>query len=249
MRWGVIADIHGNLEALQVCLEHLLHREKVEGLLFLGDAVGYGPDPEEVVQTLITLSRKMPFIGVLGNHDEAVLFPEKARYFNPVAREAIRWTRENLSESAFEFLENLPFRMEMEGGVVVAHSTPEDPEMWVYLTQVEQARAYFDGTAFPLAFFGHTHLPTVFVADQKGGVWEWKARGRVRLARDRRYMINPGSVGQPRDGDPRAAWGIYNPDRREFLFFRAVYPIDLVAQKILQVGLPPFLAERLYEGY
>lgn len=249
MIWGVIADIHGNLEALQVALEHLLHREKVDGILFLGDAVGYGPNPEEVVEILEDLSRRMPFVGVLGNHDEAVLFPEKDRFFNPVAREAIRWTRDRLSERAFAFLESLPCRVEMEDGTVVAHSTPEDPDLWIYLTQVEQARAYFEGTDFPLALFGHTHIPTVFVADEKGGVWEWKARGAVRLAGDRRYMINPGSVGQPRDGDPRAAWGVLNTDRKEFRFFRSEYPVDIVAGKILQAGLPLFLAERLYEGY
>ncbi len=249
MIWGVIADIHGNLEALQVALEHLLHRERVEGLIFLGDAVGYGPDPEGVVEILDGLSRRMPFVGVLGNHDEAVLFPEKARFFNPVAREAIRWTREQLSERSFAFLENLPYRVELEGGLVVAHSTPEDPELWIYLTQVEQARAYFDGTDFSLALFGHTHLPTVFVADDRGGVWEWKARGALHLSSSRRYLVNPGSVGQPRDGDPRAAWGILNLDRREFRFFRQEYPVDIVAGKILRAGLPLFLAERLYEGF
>lgn len=251
MIWGVLADIHGNLEALQVALEHLLHRERVDGLIFLGDAVGYGPDPEEVVEVLSDLSRRMPFVGVLGNHDEAVLFPEKDRFFNPVAREAIRWTRNQLSERSFAFLESLPYLTNLPEApdIVITHSTPDEPELWIYLTQVEQARAYFEDTDFPLALFGHTHLPTVFVADDRGGVWEWKARGTVRLSRDRRYMINPGSVGQPRDGDPRAAWGILNVDRQEFRFFRSEYPVDLVAGKILQAGLPLFLAERLYEGY
>lgn len=249
MKWGVLTDIHGNLEALQVSLEHLLHQEKVEGILFLGDAVGYGPNPEEVVQILIDLSDRMPFIGVMGNHDEAVLFPEKARYFNPVAYQAIVWTRNQLTGASLRFIENLPFRVVMEDKTVVVHSTPDDPEMWMYLTQIEQARVYFEETDFSIALFGHSHLPTVFVADQKGGVWEWRARGRLRLTSERRYMINPGSVGQPRDGDPRAAWGVYNSDRREFIFYRGEYAVDHVAEKILRAGLPPILAERLYEGF
>ncbi len=202
---GVIADIHANLPALEKVLEKL---EGAERILCAGDLVGYGPYPAEVIDTV----REEGIICVTGNHDWAVVNNDLS-WFNPLAREAIKYTRRVLSPGYIAFLRSLPWKMEDESMVVV-HGSPRDP-LFEYFFPREEAEK--------LTVVGHSHVQFF-----------------------RNNFLNPGSVGQPRDGDPRAAFAVIEGEKVKLR--RTRYNIDEVAEEIEKVGLPSFLALRLYEG-
>ncbi len=251
MRYALISDIHANLEALRAVLT-ILHRLRFDAVLFLGDAVGYGPDPGPCVDLLRKLAETYPFWGVRGNHDAAVLDDEELDAFNPVAREALLWTRTRLSPDQQAFLATLPLMQELETGELMVHATPLDPDGWEYITQTFEAREVLDYVANWITLYGHTHIQVAFEArDHQLNSHRSDPENiqEIALEESARYLINPGSVGQPRDGIPEAAWGLLDTRERRLWLGRVSYPVEQTARKILDAGLPEFLAYRLYEGH
>ncbi|MDR7401838.1 MAG: metallophosphoesterase family protein [Armatimonadota bacterium] len=244
MRYAVLSDVHANLEALEVVLADLTAR-RPDAVLCLGDFVGYGPDPVACVTRLRPLLRG----AVLGNHDAAVVDPQDtlAARFNPYAYEAALWTRRQLTDAVRSYLQGLPHRLTLDG-ILCVHGSARDP-IEEYILDPETARASFRAAPFELCLVGHTHIPAVFTEAGEAVTAEPLLPGRpVRLRPDRRYIINVGSVGQPRDGDPRAAYLWLDTDAREALVVRLAYPLARTQQKMRAAGLPPILAERLAYG-
>ncbi len=240
MRYGIISDIHGNLEALEVILK-ILKKEGVDEYLFAGDVVGYGANPRECIEIV----RNLPgFRGVAGNHDWGVLNKTSLEFFNPVAKEALLWTREELTESDLDFLENLPLVVEEEEFTLV-HATLEYPEEWSYIYSTYEAHRNLEILKTRVCFFGHSHIPIFFLEN------EHITYGReeiIELKEGYRYLVNVGSVGQPRDGDPRACAVIFDTEKEEIRYIRKDYPIRKAQEKIWDKGLPRVLGTRLEYG-
>jgi predicted phosphodiesterase len=244
MRYAIVSDIHANLEALEVVLADVTTR-KPDGVVCLGDFVGYGPDPVACVERM----RQVLQAAVMGNHDLAAVETEDAlaAKFNPLAYEAILWTRQKLTEAARGFLAELPQRVRPDG-LLCVHGSVRDP-IEEYILDVETARASFGATEFSICLVGHTHIPTVFVEAGTSVIGEPLLPDRPLLLRpDRRYIINAGSVGQPRDGDPRAAYLWLDLGAQQATLVRLEYPIAKTQERMMTAGLPPMLAERLAYG-
>ena len=244
MRYAVLSDVHANLEALEVVLADVAAR-RPDAVLCLGDFVGYGPDPVACVDRLRPLLRG----AVLGNHDAAAVEADDrlAARFNPYAYEALMWTRRQLTASARAYLQGLPHRIALPG-VLCVHGSVRDP-VEEYILDVDTARASFRAAAFDLCLVGHTHVPAVFTQAGEAVTADPLPAGRpLRLRPDRRYIVNVGSVGQPRDGDPRAAYLWLDTDSREAAVVRLEYPVERTQRKMRAAGLPAILAERLAYG-
>ena len=230
---AVISDIHGNLEALRAVVargEEL----GVDEWICLGDIVGYGANPNECLE----LTRNLCRVILLGNHDEAAMGGGDLSYFNPWAAEAILWTRRALDPSWKMFLRALPLHHETEFATFV-HSTPIMPERWDYILDAEDALANADGFYTPFCFVGHSHRPGIYELPPLHG------------SDQPRWMVNVGSVGQPRDGDPRACMVLIRDEdagREGIELVRVEYDIETARRKILLAGLPEILAERLRVG-
>jgi predicted phosphodiesterase len=241
VRTAVLSDIHANLEALEAVLaaadEHACER-----IVVLGDIVGYGADPNGVIERLAARGA----ISICGNHDLAATGRFDLTWFNDSAAAAIAWTTSELSADARSFLAALEPRRTTETELLV-HGSVRDPAA-EYLLSVKDARASFEMADFGVAFCGHTHLPTVFTLDPSGDMsgQVMTADAPVAIAPGVRYMLNPGSVGQPRDRDPRASF-LVSEDGRTMLH-RIPYAIELAQRKIRAAGLPPWLADRLASG-
>lgn len=242
----VLSDIHANLEALDAVLADAV---RFDALWFLGDAVGYGPDPEACVQRLIDLA---PAIWLAGNHDHAALGKIDIDDFNPEARDAVRWTASQLSDAARRRLDACPPRVDLASpDVTFVHASPRSP-VREYILNAAVAEAAFESFSGPLCLFGHTHVPAVY-DEAVDGAMRLPLGPDVPVALDGgRWLVNPGSVGQPRDGDPRASYLRLTlaPDgRRTAVLRRVAYDIAATQAKILAAGLPPRLAARLEFGW
>jgi predicted phosphodiesterase len=245
VRIAVISDIHSNLEALGAVLDRA-EEERAEATYVLGDIVGYGADPDAVVARL---AEQPSAVCIAGNHDLAATGRFDTGWFNSIATDAIEWTTSVMNDDTRAFLSNLEPRGDAAEGLLV-HGSVVDPAA-EYVMNVASARASFGAGDFVRCFFGHTHLPTVFVDD--GGRIDGHALrdgDPVSLAANgsKRFMVNPGSVGQPRDGDPRASMMILDTERATAVVHRVPYAIDSAAAKIRDAGLPPALADRLAFG-
>lgn len=241
MRYGLISDIHGNLEALQAVLKEL-EKQDVDEILCLGDIIGYGPDPEKCLQ----LVREHASIILAGNHDHAPLGLVDVTYFNVHARRAVEWTAAEISEETRTFLENCPLIHRFEQFTIV-HSTPANPPAWEYILSIDDALEnfpYFDNRC---CFIGHSHVPAIISQSSEQQI-RVRRVNRLKLEEDHKYIINIGSVGQPRDLDPRAAFAVFDDESFVYELHRVSYDIGKVQRKILNRGLPPFLAERLALG-
>ncbi len=215
---------------------------EVERWIFLGDAVGYGADP----QACLDLMRLLCERSIKGNHDAAVAGQENLAYFNEFARKAVQWTQSRMSEESLDYLGRLPLTAE-SGDTVYVHAEPSDPGAWSYVNDAGDADAALNATTARRCFVGHTHC--AFACSRDGTPCQIVARsGVVRMKADRQYLINVGSVGQPRDGDPRACGVILDEDGDLFEFLRIEYDITAAQRKIEAAGLPSFLAERLQFG-
>ena len=245
MRIAILSDIHSNLEALDAVLARA-RDEGASATFVLGDLVGYGADPDAVVARL---AEQPSTTLIAGNHDLAATGRFDTEWFNPVAAEAIRWTESQMDASTRAFLSELEPRGESAEGLLV-HGSVVDPAA-EYVANVEAARESFAAASFERCFFGHTHLPTLFV-DKGGRIDGYTLRDGAQVSVSpngaTRFMINPGSVGQPRDGDPRASMMIYDADERTAIVLRIPYEIDAAAAKIRSAGLPAMLADRLSVG-
>ncbi len=241
MRIALLSDVHGNIWALERVLGDLKRRGADE-VWFLGDAVGYGPKPTECWEAL----REVVDLWVLGNHDAALFDEESYRDMNPVAQAAIDWTRERVPQELVEFMRRVPLWRD-EGDLYMVHSSPYEPDKWHYIFHPADASAAFSAVNAPIILSGHSHVPGGFVL--KGQVLPFGLRqGKVKVERKLRYILNPGGVGQPRDGDPRASYGILDLEEGVFEVIRVEYPVEKAAEEILREGLPPLLAERLSMG-
>ncbi|HSH22109.1 MAG TPA: metallophosphoesterase family protein [Candidatus Caenarcaniphilales bacterium] len=239
MRIAVLSDIHGNLPALEAILEAVAPYDMVWQL---GDVVGYGPQPDEVVERLAAEAA----VGVRGNHDSAALGDLPTDAFNDDARSAVEWTAERLAPTTRTWLAALP-RRRQEEGFTLTHGSPRDPT-WEYVVSSAVARANFPAFFTEHCLVGHTHIPLVF-RDADGRVEEIEAGDGCGLELDaRRTIINPGSVGQPRDGDPRACAMLLDTEARTLEWRRVEYAIERVQKLMVQLRLPPRLVTRLTYG-
>ena len=246
-RYLVISDIHSNLEALDAVLQ-ASSKQKWNGLLVLGDLVGYCANPNEVVKRIRELN---PAAIVRGNHDKVAAGLETAEDFNPMARAAADWTRRALSPDTLAYLRELPAGPQLVGDEIeVCHGSPLDEDLYV-VADVDAIRS-IEATRRPLCMFGHTHVAMCARLDGNRRLEIEAPQGHPEfeadLAPSTKYLINPGSVGQPRDGDSRAAYAIADLERRVVTLYRVAYPIETAQKKILEAGLPPMLAYRLGMG-
>jgi diadenosine tetraphosphatase ApaH/serine/threonine PP2A family protein phosphatase len=245
MRIALFSDIHANREALEACLAHA-GQQKPDRLVLLGDYVGYGADPEWVVRRVMELVGQGA-LALLGNHDEAVFRPSGG--MNPTATAAMAWTRRQLSAGAIAFLRSLPLEEEEEDRLYV-HADASDPADWNYVIEQEDARRSLAATHQRLTFCGHTHIPRLFgiTAAEKLCAFRPVNGVAVPLPRPRQYLAVMGAVGQPRDGDPAACYGIFDTDSSQICWHRVPYDAAAAGEKILAAGLPESLATRLLRG-
>lgn len=263
MKIAVFSDVHSNLEAYRAVILDIAGRRDVDALWCLGDVVGYGADPEicvhitralagsapppavdeELAGAIGSLAGKLRYV-VLGNHDAAAFGHRIINYFNEVARVAALWTAAEISPLACSFLRNLPLT-EAEGDVLLVHSTPVRPQEFHYITKVGDAKEAFGATDAAVIFYGHNHRPVV-VSDRGGRPAAAKPED---FGKDARWLVNVGSVGQPRDGDYRACYVMYDAGDPRLEFVRVDYDVDGAAGKILKADLPRVLAERLHYGW
>ena len=242
MKIALISDIHSNLEAFQAVMASLAGHD-IEKVMFLGDIVGYGANPNECIDLLQSVADCY----IAGNHDYAAVNKTDIRYFNPYAQEAVLWTKEVLSRENALFLSSLPLTDALNDFMVV-HSSPLHPELWDYVVSLSKARISFRNFTQQLCFIGHSHHPGIFIQDSAGRI-STEERVTMNFKEGNRYIINIGSVGQPRDGNPLSSYGLYDTETNEYRLIRVEYNIALAQQKILAAGLPRFLAERLSVGY
>jgi predicted phosphodiesterase len=239
MRIAVLSDIHANLPALDAVLEDA---GAVDAIWHLGDVVGYGPDPDGVVARL----REVGAVGVRGNHDAAACGGPEIDWFNPDARRAMEWTRAVISPATLEWLAALPERRTISGCELV-HGSHREP-IWEYVTSAAVARANLTVLAAALGLHGHTHIPVAWL-DDDGRVDLVRPEAGASLQLDgRRALVNPGSVGQPRDGDPAASYAIVNPEAGTVRWHRVRYDVAAVQGAMLDAGLPASLSARLSVG-
>jgi diadenosine tetraphosphatase ApaH/serine/threonine PP2A family protein phosphatase len=240
MRYAVLSDVHANLEALRAVLADC--RGEVDAVVCLGDIVGYGADPEAALDLLAERAGPM----VAGNHDVAVAGRLALDWFNPVARAAVEWTAERLDGSQRAYLGGLPLSA-IVGEATLVHASPLHPEEWEYLITPEEGFSAFAGFDTRLCFVGHSHRSACWSIGSSGPAWTAGVFD-ARLESGRRYLVNVGSVGQPRDRDPRACYAIWDSDARRILIRRVSYPTDETRRKILAARLPRLLADRLQRG-
>jgi predicted phosphodiesterase len=239
MRIALFADIHANLEALEAVLADA-EAHGATDYVCLGDIVGYNADPAACLERV----RAMGCPVVKGNHDEDASGSHSLEAMNPVAAAALQWTREQLSDEQRQWLRRLRMVRQVEDFTVV-HSTLDQPANWNYVTNRFDAMANFSYQFTQVCFHGHTHVPRVYVKTDK--VQEVPA-DQVAIESGAKYFINIGSVGQPRDGDWRASYALYDLESREIYFRRIEYDIATTQRKILAAGLPEMLAHRIAEG-
>ncbi len=241
MKYGIFSDIHSNLEALNAVLS-LFEKEGVDQTLCLGDIVGYGANPKECIARI----RSLRGIVLAGNHDWACADRLKMDYFNMYAREAILWTQQQLNEDEKNFLRGLELSYQTEIFTAV-HGSLDFPDEFRYVFDTESATRTLELSKTPICFVGHSHLPMIFSLGQDGYIRLFRS-GKTKLQKGAKVLVNDGSVGQPRDDDPRAACAVFDTEKQVVEIRRVPYDIRSAQQKILQAGLPRILASRLSEG-
>jgi len=232
MNIAVISDIHSNFEALTAVLEEI-DRRNISKIYCLGDVVGYGASPNECIQLL--RDRNIPCVS--GNHDKAVIKEIDIEGFSEHARAGVLWTRAVLTHEHMHYLRNLPLWREEER-ILFVHSSPDEPQRFRYFVFPEDAVMSYLAFSGPLCFIGHTHRPAVFCEDMSS----------TQLTREKKYIVNVGSVGQPRDGNWRACFVVLNTDLWSLEFVRVDYDVETARQKIADAGLPKRLGDRLLVG-
>lgn len=242
MKYLIISDIHSNLTALKAVLADAANYDAV---WVLGDIVGYGPDPNQCIEVV----RALPNLVCLhGNHDAAVISQINEITFNPTAREAIQWTRDVISDENLAYLQELP-KSSVVGEITLVHGSPREP-IWEYLLDIRNATENFDYFDTPYCFFGHTHMPTIFsmqTNQEKASLFIPENNCQIKL--EPRMILNPGSVGQPRDRNPRAAYAILDQENMIVHFNRVQYDIEDVQNRMHQAKLPLRHIQRLAEGW
>jgi diadenosine tetraphosphatase ApaH/serine/threonine PP2A family protein phosphatase len=240
VRYALLSDIHGNLEALTDVLK-AVDEMGIKRMICLGDVVGYGANPNEVIEIV----RERADATVRGNHDHAAIDPSEEVYFNEWAIEAIRWTREQLTDESRSFLEELPYVSRLDD-VLLVHASPGQPKKWRYILSPQAAAGEFDAFEESFCFIGHSHVPMIVLRTEVGT--SELLQDEVALPAEARVIMNVGSVGQPRDGDPRACFAVLDLEDRSASLVRVSYSVKTASSKIIKAGLPHFLGERLLVG-
>ena len=241
MRYLVISDVHSNYPALQTVLTNAA---PFDAILFLGDLVGYGPNPNECVERL----QEFSLTAIVGNHDWGVIGRADLYVFNSDAHEAIMWTQREIYADNRSFLSDLPTTVRIDD-MMLAHGSPRDP-IWEYLVDSYAAMESFKAHDFQLAFVGHTHLPLIFEWDEQAEEAHLilpELETPIEIG-DRRLIVNPGSVGQPRDGDPRASYVMLDTEAQTLVYHRVPYAVEMTQERMRARGLPRRLIERLERG-
>ncbi len=246
MRYLILSDMHANWDAFETVLRRA-RRKRYEAVLVLGDLVGYGAAPNQVVEAVRALGPRL--FTVRGNHDKVVAGIDSGSNFNQTALTAAQWTTGRLTAGNLRYVRELPRGpLQVEEGMAICHGSPLDEDTYVF-SDVD-AWEIFSRYDTPVTFFGHTHIPSLFWLE--GRLLGVKAlrgtSGRIVLAPGGRYLINPGSIGQPRDRDPRASYMIYDSRKRVVTWYRIPYPIGDAQTRIRKAGLPNSLADRLAVG-
>ena len=239
MRVAILSDVHGNLEALESVLI-AIDRHDVDRIIVLGDVVGYGPDPVACIYRI----REVEGICVLGNHDQALLDPERIHELNSMARETLLGSRTMVGEQELAYLNSFEFRY-TEANAVFTHANPLEPEDWQSLYLFEHVDWCLSGLAARIAFVGHTHYPGIYCRMDTASVP--LTSSEVAIGRHL-YLVNAGSVGQPRDGDPRSSFALWDIDNDHVALQRVEYAVSRTQEKILALGWPSYVAERLARG-
>ncbi|MBN1758667.1 MAG: metallophosphoesterase family protein [Chitinispirillaceae bacterium] len=243
MRYAFISDIHANLEALEAVLEDI-ETQNIDDIICLGDIVGYGANPNECVD----LVRKECSVVLLGNHDAAAVELLSTQHFNIHAKIAIEWTTQTLRRDTKDYLTELPMKAAVDP-ITLVHATPYEPNMWYYITSLEEAAFNFQFFETQICMVGHTHIPIIIVLDSQKELYVHQDMGIGLSDIDgARLLINVGSVGQPRDRNPKSCYGIFDSDNGDFSYRRVAYNIDKTQQKMKKIKMPEFLISRLEDG-
>jgi len=242
MRYAILADIHANLAAFEAVLGDIERKGGVDELWCLGDIVGYGPDPCRCIELL----REYNHVCVVGNHDLAAIGKMKLSYFNPYAAVACQWTSGQLSQDDIAYLEGWPLMVE-KGEFLLVHGSPADPVM-EYVMSTSIAAKNFDFFQLHYCLVGHTHVPAAFKEEKGTCLSVNLSPGIGMVLGASRMIINPGGVGQPRDGDPRASYAIYDSEGRVLRLYRIPYDIGATQDRMMKAGLPIHLITRLEAG-
>jgi len=246
MKIAFLSDIHANLPALEACLA-AAEQMAVDRYVFLGDFVGYGPDPEAVMQRVRPMI-EAGAVAVLGNHDAATFRMDNA--MNSVAAAAMIWTRLHLSSGSIAFLKSLPMEVS-DGTHLFVHADGSNPAAWNYVTDAEMAGRSLAAVKAGVTFCGHVHKPALYCTSQPGGKVTAHTPANditIPLASHRQWLAVMGAVGQPRDGNPAAAFAVYNSTVRALTYHRVPYDTESVARRVIEAGLPEMLAIRLEKG-
>lgn len=241
MKWAIISDVHANLAAFEAVLK-AIEKDKPDKILMLGDVVGYGPDPDACV----SLAKENVDFSILGNHDAAVSGLMDYSAFNMLAKKAVEWTNDHISEESKSYLSERPLVFEDECFIGV-HGTPDAPSKWYYILSKSDALDAFDRFEKEICFIGHSHVPAIFEQDQQGKI-DFVGASRMLLSPESRYIVNVGSVGQPRDKDPRAAYTIWDTESRDFQQHRVEYDVIKTQKKMIDAKFPGYLILRLQRG-
>jgi predicted phosphodiesterase len=246
VRYLVLSDIHANVDALEAVL-HAAPAGTWDRVVVLGDLVGYGAEPNAVVDRVRELD---PIVVIRGNHDKAACALEDASNFNQIARMAAAWTFETLTEENRQYLRDLPSGpLPIDDRVEICHGAPFDEDYYIF--DPDDALRAMDAAVRPVCLFGHTHLPVIFRREADvfdGFVPDEGSTTRLPIGGEGQYLVNPGSVGQPRDGDPRAAYALYESDGPALVLYRVEYAVEVAQRRIRIAGLPQSLANRLALG-
>lgn len=241
MRYALISDIHANLEAFEAVLKDI-ESAGVDNTLFLGDIVGYGPNPNECMDLLL----KVTDLSLGGNHDWAAVGMTSSEYFNPYAKSAMDWTIEVLRDDLKDFLKRTR-AIDTFDGIQVAHSSPLNPEQWQYIMNQKDAVENYPYIQGEICFVGHSHQPIVIECAGPEDIKAFRADTTI-LNPEMKYLVNIGSVGQPRDSNHDACWVIYDSDLGSVEFRRVPYDISATQKKMADAGLAKYLIDRLSQG-
>ncbi len=241
MKIAIISDVHSNLYAMETVVSYI-NNNKIEFTISVGDLLGYACYPEEVYKELI----KLKHISIIGNHDAGVIGTTSIDLFNYAAKKAINWTKKRISKELKEYLSSLKYK-EIYNEFTVVHGTFIYPEKWHYLLNIREAENQLRYLDTRIGIVGHSHIPFILEIDKNNSIKKIESNEYI-LKKDRRYILNPGSVGQPRDRDPRLSFMIFNEDTHLLKLVRLKYPHEKMAEDIKKAGLPEFLGNRLLYG-
>ena len=239
MKVAILSDIHANLEAFERCEQFLDEIGDIEFTAILGDIVGYGADPG----LCIDKAKEIADVNIIGNHDAAVIGTADITYFNMAARKAILWTRDQLNDDYCAFLKGLPYS-ESKDELLFTHGSPNDPKEWKYIFNWFDALDEFHGFDETVCFVGHSHVPGIFEESETIP----HDAGSVQLDSAKKYIVNVGSIGQPRDGDPRLSFAVLDTTSRLLEIIRLEYDVEAARNKIIETGMPEYLGNRLLKG-